>query len=407
MTLFTLIKNELIKITKRAKTWIVFGLFVICVIGAMFLNYSSDKMIRYNYSPEGRIEQLNNQKEYLNDDIKRAKEYSDEYSKQEILSSEEQLKNIEEDIKLQEERKGKEDDPDAWKSELISEKKELEKVVDDTSYPERHKTYTRERIEEINNHLKEGIRPVEEWEFNAVNYGKGFIDMIGLIILVLGIAVFMSDIVSGESTPATLKFLLVQPISRGKVILSKFIAVTLTVLVMIGGLELAAFGGVGIVKGFDGASMSTEIGVQHEWVMREDSAMEELSVVEESGVTTTRLNELIQSFGLQILFIIACCAFVLLVSALFKSSMIAMAVSLIISVVGTVLCMMSRSLGKKVAHLIFLNYGNTSAVISGDVAYTFQSAQFSIGLGVGLMCSTIIVCLVLSYVIFNKKDILI
>lgn len=406
MTLFTLIKNELIKITKRAKTWIVFGLFLICIIGTMFLNHYSDKTMRYHSSPEGRIEQLNHQKEYLTDNIKRAKEYNDEYSKQEILESEKQLKEVEEDIKLQEERKGKKEEPDIWKSDLINEKKELQNLIDDTSYPERYKTYQKERMEEIDNYLNKDIKPVETWEFNAINYGRGFIETIGLIILVLGIAVFMSDIVSGESTPATLKFLLVQPISRGKVVLSKFIAVTLTVVVMICGLEMAAFGAVGLVKGFDGASMSTKIGVQHEWVMEEGATEEILSVVENSGVVTTRLNELVQSFGLQILFIIACCALVLLVSILFKSSMIAMAVSLIISVVGTVLCMMS-SLGRKVAHLIFLNYGNTTSVVSGDVAYMFQNPQFSVALGVGLMCSTIIACLALSYIIFNKKDILI
>ena len=63
----------------------------------------------------------------------------------------------------------------------------------------------------------------------------------------------MSDIVSGESTPATLKFLLVQPISRAKVILSKFIAVVITVVGMIAGLEVAAYGVIGAFTGFDAA----------------------------------------------------------------------------------------------------------------------------------------------------------
>ena len=64
---------------------------------------------------------------------------------------------------------------------------------------------------------------------------------LGMAILVAGIAVFMSDIVSGECTPATLKFLLIQPVTRGKVLLSKFIAVTITVLTMILGAELVGF----------------------------------------------------------------------------------------------------------------------------------------------------------------------
>jgi len=43
----------------------------------------------------------------------------------------------------------------------------------------------------------------------------------------------MSDIVSGECIPATLKFLLVQPVKRGKILFSKFTVSIVTVLSLI------------------------------------------------------------------------------------------------------------------------------------------------------------------------------
>lgn len=407
MILFNLIKNEMIKILKRTKTWIVFGLFFVCVVGTMFLNnYSAKEVARYN-SPEGRIEQLNNQKKYLNQKIDSDKQYGDEYSNQERLSLEQELKKVEEDINIQEQRKDKADDPELWKLELQDEKEELQKQVNDSTVPDRYKTYSKERIEQIDTYLDENKKPVEQWEFNAINYAKGFIGTIGIVILVLGIATFMSDIVSGESTPATLKFLLVQPISRGKVILSKFIAVTLTILIMICGLELVAFGAVGAIKGFDGAQMQDKVGVQYEWTTPEDGSEPVISAIENSGESIERVEALVQSFGLQILFIVACCALVMLISVIFKSSMISMAVSMIISIASTMMCLMSSSLGKKVSHLIFLNYGNTTNVISGDVARVFNNTNFSVSLGVSLMVSTIVVSYVLSHIIFTKKDILV
>ena len=84
-----------------------------------------------------------------------------------------------------------------------------------------------------------------------------------------------------------------------------------------------------------------------------------------------------------------------------------MAVSMIISIASTMMCLMSSSLGKKVSHLIFLNYGNTTNVISGDVARVFNNTNFSVSLGVSLMVSTIVVSYVLSHIIFTKKDILV
>ena len=57
------------------------------------------------------------------------------------------------------------------------------------------------------------------------NYMTSLMQFLGMALLLCeGIAVLMSDIVSGECTPATLKFLLVQPVTGGKVLLSKFIS---------------------------------------------------------------------------------------------------------------------------------------------------------------------------------------
>ena len=207
--LFTLIKNELIKISKRAKTWIVFALFAICVVGIGVISNIDAKQIAYNNTPEGRIESLNSSIQYAEDHLKELETYKDKWAEEAIEEQKQYIISLKEEIKLQEERKKNPNDPNLWRKTLEQEKKNIQEVLDDESYPDRYKTYEKQRMAEINSFLDAGIKPVEEWEFYPTNVGMQFMQVVGLIILAAGIAVFMSDIVSGESTPATLKFLLV------------------------------------------------------------------------------------------------------------------------------------------------------------------------------------------------------
>ena len=56
--MLNLIKNEFIKMFSRAKTWIVFILFVALVGVNIFGTYQSDKNHRYWDSPEFQIQNI-------------------------------------------------------------------------------------------------------------------------------------------------------------------------------------------------------------------------------------------------------------------------------------------------------------------------------------------------------------
>lgn len=403
--IFTLIKNELIKIFHRGKTWIVFGLFCLLVFGSVGLSYKSAKNMEYYSSPQGQIEQFNKQIEWANDDIKNLEGSTETWAAESIESYKSSIEHYKEEIKKQEELLKITSEEELWKTKLTNEKEEIEKSIKNEEIDAESKEHYMTRLDEINYALNNNEKPIEGWEFNAFNYGEELIGLLGLIILVSGIAVFMSDIVSGECTPATLKFLLVQPISRGKVILSKFIAVIITVVGMIGSLELIAFGIVGAIGGFGGANTSVVVGRAFKWTYT-NSGEKVLEEVANSGYSIARNQAMIQSFLLQILFIIACCAFVFLISSLFKSSMTTMAISVIVSVASTMLCMMSPKIGQY-AHLNFLNYGNTVNVLYGNTAPMFNNPNLTLSLGVGLMVGTIIVSYIIAQFVFSKKDILI
>lgn len=406
--LFTLVKNELIKIMRRPKTWIVFALFFVLVSGGIYLSYKDAKYTEYYNSPEGRIEQIQNSIEHLNKESKELEGKTEEWAESARVENKIHLENLNKELAEQQELLKHKDEPDFWKLSLIKEKEELQKEIDNMMPEDEHVVLLKEQLAEIDKALEDNKRPVESWEFNSINFEISLFGLLGMIILASGIAVFMSDIVSGESTPPTLKFLLVQPIKRGKVILSKFIAVVITVVSMISGLEIVSFGVLSCINGFEGWDMTEVIGTKYQWDYSTVATQGEpvLKAIENSGVEINRFNLLLQSFGLQLLFIVACCAFIFLISAIFKSSMTTMALSVIVSVASTMVAMMSRSVGK-IAHINFFNYGNTVSLLQGETALNFRNPNFTVQSGIIVMCITIIVSYIIAHVVFNKKDILI
>ncbi|MGG7079440.1 ABC transporter permease subunit [Clostridium sardiniense] len=420
--IFTLIKNELIKITRRGKTWVVFGLFALAMVGFIFMAKISANQMAYWQSPEGQIENIDNQLKWRKDDLKYNEEHLKEIeknsssaadienAKSNIEYTKDDIKRLEADRKIQEKLIGQET-PDwriAVKSEIASLKSELEKAKVEGYASKEHTDSTNKQIERNQYFLDNDIKPIQSWEFYPSNFGIQVMMMLGMVILVAGIAVFMSDIISGECTPATLKFLLVQPISRGKVVLSKFIAIIITVVSMICGLEVATFGIIGAFTGFDAMKMPVELALKYQ-INQEvliQQGFKQLDLVANSGYNSTMGEFVLKSFLLQVLFIIACCAFIFMISALFKSSMITMAVSVIVSVAATMLPMMSQKIGEY-AHLIFLNYGNTPSIIQGDIAYNYSNVNFTPQLGAILMIGTIIVSYIVAHVVFSKRDMLV
>lgn len=419
--LFTLVKNELIKISRRSKTWIVFGLFTAAIIGFICMGKVSANQMEHWNSPQGRIENINHEISWIKEDINRSesqikdgkldKETTNNI-KEQINYNKQRIKELEGQIKIQEKKIESPETVD-WREEIKGEITDLKAQIKEAESIKSNENKDvikslEEQISQKQYYLDNNIEPVENWKFFPSNIAVQIMMILGMGILVAGIAVFMSDIVSGECTPATIKFLLVQPVSRAKVLLSKFIAIVLTVVSMICGVELAAFGIVGAFTGFDAAKMPVTLGqkyvINQEVLIKE--GFKQLDLVAGSGYQTTMGDLVLKGFLLQILFIIACCAFIFMISSLFKSSMITMAVSVIISVAAVMLPSASSKIAEY-AHLSFLSYGNTPSVLAGDIAFSYHNnVNFSLQLGIGLMIGTIIISYIIAHFVFTKRDML-
>ena len=394
--MLTLIKNEYIKIFRRSKTWIVIGLFVLLVVGMAYIfKLQSDDQKRYQ-SLDYKIEDCKNIIENYQNEIESSSGEDKEYLESEIQFYKDELKRYEE---LKASGKTEEDWREYYKERIEASKLALEEAAN-----EQEKTYIQQEIDNLNYYLEEDIKPIESWEMNGTNYLLFFMTLLGTLILICGIAVFMSDIVSGECTPPTLKFLLVQPISRGKVLLSKFIAITTTTMGLIGVLEGLAYGILGLIYGFDANKMRVLTGVKYKEVI--ENGVKNIEQISGTGEYISYGKLLLEGFGLQMLFIVACCAFIFLISCLFKSSMITMAISVVSTVAFTMVMNMSSKIAS-IAQYIFISYGNPISLLQGDLCYQYNNANVTTSTGIIVMISTIVISYIIGHIVFKKKDILI
>lgn len=412
--LLTLIKNELIKLMKKSKTWIVFALFVLFVGISVFGVYKSDQNMRAWQSPESRLQGAQQDLKYINEEFKKAEE--DSKSKKESVNPEyiEYLESrkvdLEERIKTYEDIIKNGENEEAWKLELDERIESSKEYIENLKQynDEWSKKYLLEEQEQLDMflYLKDNnIQPLYGWEYEVFGFMKTLMQFLGMAILVSGIAVFMSDIVSGECTPATLKFLLVQPVTRGKVLLSKFIAVVITVLIMIIGTELVGALFVKLTSSIDSASYPVTIGSLFEKVVGDDGVVS-LAKIAGSGYIGTNSELFVKAILFQGLFIITTCAVIFLISTLIKSSMITMAASVVITVFLTIGCQ-SISVLAKMAHVIFINYADAFGVLTGGSAMMFANTNMTTNYGVIVMVVTMVVSYGIAHLNFTRKDILI
>lgn len=406
--LFTLIKNELIKLLKKGKTWIVFALFALFIGITIFGQYSQDKNMRMWQSPEKQLEMAKENLDYYNNELELNK--NSDANPDYIASLEESIEYSKEQIKNYEDIIKNGVNEDEWKKQLDE---EIEYAKEDIARYEKYddewsKQYileVQERLEKFTYLKENNIQPLYGWEYDAYNYMSSLMQFLGMAILVAGIAVFMSDIVSGECTPATLKFLLIQPVTRGKVLLSKFIAVTITVLSMILGGELLGFLFVNLTSNSNSSSYPVSIGTVYEKIINPDGS-EMLSKVIGSGHMGTNLELFTKSIIFQGLFIITACAVIFMISTLIKSSMITMAISVVVTVFLTIGSYNLSAL-RKIAHLVFLNFGDSISVFTGSSAMMMQNPNITVTNGIIVMIVTSILAYLIAHINFTKKDILI
>lgn len=407
--LFTLIRNELKKIFSRGKTYVISILFV-AFVGMLFVgSYINEKRMNQINSPEGRVSQLEENNKWMEEDLKNldSNSSSDVSLETRKLQMKEQIEKNKTTIDTLKKQIDDGTIKDNWKDELNIQIDDLKDQLKDETLPNRYKASIQSDLDKLNYYKDNNLKPINSWDVTGFNFMDTVMSALGMIFLAVGIALFMSDMVSGEFTPATMKFLLIQPVSRGKVLLSKFIAVVISCVTLILSIETVAFLLVGLLRGFGYSGVPTMFGARYQFDMSQlQDGVHPLVQIAGTGEQIPLWNFTIRTFFMQALFIIACCAFVFLVSSLVKTSMISMAVTTSITVLIQILTEILSPM-KKISHYLFTTYGDAGQILSGRIALQYNNPNITIGFSIGLLLISTIVFYIISHVTFTKRDILI
>jgi ABC-2 type transport system permease protein len=407
--LLTLIKNEFIKMFKRSKTWIVFGLFIVFIGLAVFGTWMNDKHMKEWMSPEYQIKQAEEQLVHARNDIKRAESDGDPQwikNAKEIESS--LLKQIDDNKEII--KNGISED--AWKKQLDESIKSAENTIKQyeedgiNEWNKRWYAESKQQLDDLKYLKANNIKPLQGWEYQAFNFLKILNNFFGLGVLIAGIAVFMSDIVSGECTPATLKFLLVQPVKRGKILFSKFIVSVITVLSLILIPQIVGMTVVNMTSDVDASSYPVRIEQKYEKSFDQSSGEIIMKQIPDTSRMVTNTENAVRTIGYQALFILSACSVIFMISTIFKSSMISMAVS-VISTIFLAIGTQAISAIRDVSHLLFTTYADAGSLVTSQLPLMYQNPKLTTTNGIICMVVTAIIAYIIAHINFTKKDILI
>lgn len=407
--LLTLIKNEFIKMFKRTKTWIVFGLFVVFIGITAFGTWMNDKHMKEWMSPEYQIKQAEEQLVHARNDIKRAESDGDPKWIQGAKDIEaDLLKQIEENKEII--KNGISED--AWKKQLDESIKSTEytiKQYEEDGINEWNKKWyaqSKQQLEDFKYLKANNIKPLQGWEYHALNFLKTLNNFFGLGVLIAGIAVFMSDIVSGECTPPTLKFLLVQPVKRSKILLSKFIVSVITVLSLIIIPQLIGMIVVNATSDVDASNYPVRVEQKYEKTFDQNSGEILMKQIPDTSKMITNTEVAIRTMGYQSLFVLTACSVIFMISTLFKSSMISMAVS-VISTIFLTIGTQTISAIRDISQILFTTYADAGSLVTSQLPLMYQNTKLTTTAGIVCMLVTAAIAYIIAHINFTKKDILI
>ena len=276
-----------------------------------------------------------------------------------------------------------------WKSLATQRLGDLKRRLDSPNIPKEGISSIEIEIQQLTYFIENDINPITP---SAAKFSVGFVEQGIALFIPLLIGILAADLVSGEFSTKTIKMLLTRAVPRWRILLSKYIALmmmTTLVVFMIG-------------------ILSTLISYSffHQWGFSEPIAtgftLMEGQLNTDSVILVTRLKYalLVYSLGWFASIIIASITF--LISIFVKSS--ASAISfLMASLIGGQFLQFFLSEWVSVKYFFVTNLDLTRYLTG-----SYQPIEgMSLGFSITVLSLWALVSLVISFLVFNKKDVLV
>lgn len=264
-----------------------------------------------------------------------------------------------------------------WKQTLQEDNQQNKLMVEDPNLPEEHKKYLEENIKINEYRIQNNLSPFTEDGLDTVLLmSEAFIMMITIFTIIVA-----GGSVAGEFSSGTIKLLLIRPVSRVKILLSKYISTLLFALMLIFLLFISSFALGALFFGFSG--------LENPILYYADG-----QVFTRSAIEMTWIN-----FGFGAVQMIMWVTLAFMISSVFRNSALSIGLSIFILFISMPLVqfLMKYSWAK---YLIFPNV-DLSLYFRGQTPMEGMTLGFSIG----VLVVYFLLFHALSFFVFKKRDV--
>ncbi|WP_434305526.1 ABC transporter permease subunit [Clostridium botulinum] len=400
-----LIKNEMKKIILSRKYLVVMSIFIVlyaCISVLMYkdtLKSKPETMLSFN---EKNLEYWQNQKK--DKDIPKER-------KNEIEQNIKSIERRNKDLKFQIANKNLD-----WEKRLTKDNNNLKKQIKESEKNGENAAISeyKQQIAMNDYYLNNNIRPTPNYEITAFNVMPKVNMIIGFLIISIIIAIMTSTSVSGEFNPATIKLLLTKPVSRERVLFSKFMASVLVCILAFLIIKILAFLVLGTVFSF--GSFKEPMAYYSRYIANKD-LIANIGLGVKPDLSSLKMSSIFKfvvlSEGINMLFIMATVSVCLLISTLTKKSSTSISISgvlfAVISIINTK--QLDNATGgnlviHKVMPYLFSTYSTGELVISREIIPKIGLPFVNIPFIIFILLAWTIGCYLISNFIFVKRDIL-
>ena len=261
-----------------------------------------------------------------------------------------------------------------WQSELQQENAALAKEMEEDEFAQFSNPFI---IQKNEYYLENDIKPLpyDGWEYVLEN--SALTSLLSLFTIIIA-----AGIVSNEFKWGTIKLLLIRPISRSKILLSKYVSVLLFALMLLISMLAVSWIVGALLFGLNG--MSPMI------VQETASGYEQTSVI----------KEILQGYGFGMVTLVMMATFAFMISTIFRSSGMAIGLAIFLMMAGnTLVTFVSQYSWSK--YILFANtnlqqYFNGSEPMIEGMSLTFSLSMLAIYFAIFMAAA---------WTAFTKRDI--
>lgn len=391
------IKNEIIKLIHNKKLIIcIFALLILVGFNIVYMYTSS-----FDKTPSEQLKK----KEDLVIELK-AQLKSEELSKEKKQNINMQVKRLDEEIKTL--KYSIANPSEDWKRIVENKIKNLQEAKGklsedlDSTTVERYNA----EIQYYNYLLNNNIQPSKEYKLYAFEDIIKIFDFINKMILPILIAFICSDIIAGEYSHSTIKVLLTKPVSRKKILLSKFLANIIVVAIAVYIIQFISFVILGCIFNFGTPLYPVVIGTNY--IKNTDSVyINNLSAIIGSSYIIPVWKMILFNLCTQLAFIVVCVSFVMCISTIFTNNIISLTISFgILMFTVLITYIWPLKFLNKLYPILFTTYSCGTDILKGNLALNLNSPGISMYFALGTMAVWTVLCYYISSNLFNKRDVL-